>query len=196
MAPWLLLAGAALFSWLRFRLQKDWSGGMLLVAVLCGYLLVNSNNPIALHLVQDTSRTILSDTNKIGQERSSSSPIAQGYSFSGIRASGEIFFFGHPERPARTQHMATKNYYLELAFNFGVISLIPIVCLLLYTAYLVRSRWSVVVSSIDHALLLLVVLFLVVLDNSMQVGLRQPYSGVFTFFLWGLLLANLNQKQK
>ena len=42
-----------------------------------------------------------------------------------------------------------------------------------------------------YAGLAAIVLFLVVIDNSLKVGLRQPYPGILTFFLWGLLLARL-----
>jgi hypothetical protein len=39
--------------------------------------------------------------------------------------------------------------------------------------------------------LTIVVLFLVIPDNLLKVGMRQPYPGIITFFLWGLLLARL-----
>jgi hypothetical protein len=35
------------------------------------------------------------------------------------------------------------------------------------------------------------VLLLVLVGNSLTVGLRQPYAGIFTFFIWGLLLGKL-----
>lgn len=195
-APWVLVAGLTLFSWMRFKLQQDRSAVILLVSILIsGCLLLISNSPIAIHQAQKVLSAEVNDASQIKQDRLSGWAGVKEYSVRDIYASGESFFFGHPERPARTQQMDTKNYYLDLAFNFGVISLIPILCLLLYTAYLVRSRWYTVSSSIDHALLLLVVLCLVVMDNSVQVGLRQPYSGIFTFFLWGLLLATLNQNK-
>jgi hypothetical protein len=194
-APWLLLAGMALFTWMRFRLYKDRSAGILFISVLCGYLLFNPSGQIVNHQATDVSRAAVSDTNQVGQGRLSALPPVKEYSVSDVYASGEAFLFGHPERPARTQNMTTKNYYLDLAFNFGMVSLIPMLCLIFYTAHLVRSNWTAVASSIDRALLLLVVLSLVVIDNSVQVGLRQPYSGVFAFFLWGLLLATLNHKQ-
>jgi len=39
--------------------------------------------------------------------------------------------------------------------------------------------------------LVVVVLFLVLIDNSMKVGLRQPYPDIITFFLWTVLLSRL-----
>jgi hypothetical protein len=36
-----------------------------------------------------------------------------------------------------------------------------------------------------------VVLILLLADNSLKVGLRQPYPGIITFFLWGVLLSRI-----
>jgi hypothetical protein len=41
----------------------------------------------------------------------------------------------------------------------------------------------------------LITIFLLLIDNSFKVGLRQPYPGIITFFLWGLLLSKLTFKQ-
>jgi hypothetical protein len=35
------------------------------------------------------------------------------------------------------------------------------------------------------------VLFVLALDSMFKVPLRQPYPGIFFFFLWGLLIARL-----
>lgn len=37
----------------------------------------------------------------------------------------------------------------------------------------------------------MLVRFLVLVDSNFEVTLRQPYPGIFAFFLWGLLLARL-----
>jgi DHA1 family tetracycline resistance protein-like MFS transporter len=39
--------------------------------------------------------------------------------------------------------------------------------------------------------LAVVVLFVLLIDSNAKVPLRQPYPGIFFFFLWGLLLARL-----
>jgi hypothetical protein len=49
-----------------------------------------------------------------------------------------------------------------------------------------------VISSPEFLCLTSVVMFLLLIDNSLKVGLRQPYPGIFTFFLWGILLSKLN----
>ena len=99
--------------------------------------------------------------------------------------------FGHFSALANLKFSSGYNYYLDLIFNFGLISFIPIAAMVLYTirvAYLARCHIM-----INPALLgnLLTLIFLLVIDNSVQVSMRQPYSGVFIFFIWGLFLARI-----
>jgi hypothetical protein len=34
-----------------------------------------------------------------------------------------------------------------------------------------------------------VVLFFLLADNMLKVGMRQPYPGIITFFLWGIVIS-------
>jgi uncharacterized RDD family membrane protein YckC len=43
-------------------------------------------------------------------------------------------------------------------------------------------------SFLGLAIVVLIVLFV---DNSLKVGLGQPYPGIISFFLWGILLSRL-----
>jgi drug/metabolite transporter superfamily protein YnfA len=61
---------------------------------------------------------------------------------------------------------------------------------------LVRRQKSAVLGDLGLLGLTLVVLFLVLIDSNFKVTLRQPYPGVFTFFLWGLLLAKLSRLRR
>lgn len=38
----------------------------------------------------------------------------------------------------------------------------------------------------------IVVLYLLFVENMLKVGMRQPYPGIFTFFLWGILISKLS----
>jgi hypothetical protein len=38
------------------------------------------------------------------------------------------------------------------------------------------------------------VAFLVLVDSNFKVTLRQPYPGIFAYFLWGLLLSRLRPR--
>ena len=93
------------------------------------------------------------------------------------------------------------NYYIDMVYNFGILSLIPIIILSAYTFsqmlnfYKIRRR----VNSRDLATvftLFFIVCFFIFVDNNLKVSLKQPYSGIFIFFIWGKLLSNLNSTLK
>jgi hypothetical protein len=105
----------------------------------------------------------------------------------------ESLLWGHVDILDKSHFPSAHNYYLDMVRNFGLIAALPIFGLLGYTvrgAYLAR-RYLIANSSLLG--LLLVLLFLLVIDNSTQVSLRQPYSGVFIFFLWGVFIARLGK---
>lgn len=107
-----------------------------------------------------------------------------------IFSSPASFFFGHPpmNRSVRT---SAHNYYIDLAYNFGIIALLPISILFAYTARLLWHRRRAVFESKRLLWLAILVVFFIVIDSNFKVTLRQPYPGIFAFFLWGLLLARL-----
>lgn len=110
-----------------------------------------------------------------------------------ILDSPKTFLFGHEKLVDRAVRSSAHNYYLDVAYLFGVTALMPLfgmVAITLATAW--RRRRQV---AADPALLILfaVVLFLVLIDSNFKVTLRQPYPGIATFFLWGLLLARLGR---
>ncbi len=101
------------------------------------------------------------------------------------------FLFGNSRRPDRRKIPSAHNYYIDLLYNFGLISLLPVSILIGFTVvglYRYRIR---VISSPKLLCLAYVVMFLLLIDNSLKVGFRQPYPGIFTFFLWGILLSRL-----
>ena len=107
-----------------------------------------------------------------------------------IFSSPASFFFGHPpmDRSVRT---SAHNYYIDLAYNFGVTALLPIAVLFAYTARLLWHRRRAVFESKRLLWLAILVVFFIAIDSNFKVTLRQPYPGIFAFFLWGLLLARL-----
>jgi len=58
-----------------------------------------------------------------------------------------------------------------------------------YTVYLCFKQRKFI--SVETWWLLAIVFYLVVIDSSFKVTLRQPYPGIFTYFLWGILLSRL-----
>jgi hypothetical protein len=117
------------------------------------------------------------------------------YHLDNIISNPKCFLFGNPNRPARNEYPSAHNYYLDLAFNFGVLSLIPIVCLFLITIRKIIKIAGTLLLDKSLLGLVLITIFLLLIDNSFKVGLRQPYPGIITFFLWGLLLSKLTFKQ-
>ena len=109
----------------------------------------------------------------------------------GIMSDVETLFLGHVRRPPRDKFPSAHNYYLDLTYNFGFIAAIPILVLLVITIREIFRHRKKVISNTDMFGLALVTLFLLLIDNSFKVGLRQPYPGIITFFLWGLLLSRL-----
>ena len=103
----------------------------------------------------------------------------------------KVFIFGHAERLDRSKFQSAHNYYLDFVYNFGSLSVLPLVGVLGYTLVMVFRCREAILASPSFLGLTVVVLFLLLADNSLKVGLRQPYPGIFTFFLWGLLLARI-----
>lgn len=109
-----------------------------------------------------------------------------------IMQSPRTFLLGKNQPPEREAWTSAHNFYLDFTYNFGVLSILPILALLAWTAYLVFTNRADVYESRAHFGLCFVVFALLLFENNMKVGLRMPYSGIITFFLWGLLLARLN----
>lgn len=108
-----------------------------------------------------------------------------------ILSSPKNAVLGHVAPPERTKYPSAHNYYLDFAYNFGIVPLLPLLGLIGLTLLGVHQKWRIVKTSMPLLGLTAVVLFLVLVDNSFKVGMRQPYPGILTFFLWGILLSHL-----
>lgn len=109
----------------------------------------------------------------------------------GIFNSPSTFLLGHSAPPDRKIWASAHNYYLDFIYNFGSIAALAIVGLVIFTILrLYQSRRLIMVSP-TVAGLAVVVMFLLIPDNLLKVGMRQPYPGIVTFFLWGLLLSRI-----
>lgn len=109
----------------------------------------------------------------------------------GIFESTSSVFLGHLEPPSRNSYPSAHNYYLDYIYNFGLIAIIPLLSLLGFTIYLVIQNSRTIFRSSEILGMTGVVLFLLLADNMLKVGMRQPYPGIMTFYLWGALLAIL-----
>lgn len=108
----------------------------------------------------------------------------------GIVESGKTFLVGHPQPMPREIRTSPHNWYLDVAYTFGVIALLPIAVLAGHTARLCWRQRKLL--PVQTWWLAAIVVFLVVIDSNFKVTLRQPYPGIFAFFMWGLLLSRLD----
>lgn len=108
-----------------------------------------------------------------------------------VLSSFHHFFFGHAKPPDRSRYPSAHNYYLDLTYNFGFLALLPLLVMIgLTLKWIAQFRYKIFNDS-SLVGLTFVVLLLLLVDNSLKVGLRQPYPGIITFFLWGALLSRL-----
>jgi hypothetical protein len=109
----------------------------------------------------------------------------------GIVESAKTVFIGHPAPFPREVKTSAHNWYLDMAYNFGVISVLPVFFLSGYTLYLLWQRRETLPTVIFW--LAAIVFYLVIVDSNLKVTLRQPYPGIFTYFMWGMLLSGLKR---
>lgn len=111
-----------------------------------------------------------------------------------ISSSAETLLFGHPRPLDRNILSSPHNYYLDFLYNFGFLAFLPLLGLIAYTGGLLWRRRHWLLANEPLLALSLVVAFLVVIDSNFKVTLRQPYSGILAFFLWGILLEALRSE--
>lgn len=109
-----------------------------------------------------------------------------------IVSSPKRLLIGSNEIPNRDEYPSAHNYYIDFIYHFGFIAIMPILALLAYTCTMIYRHRQKIYLSPGLTGLCSVTIFLLLIDNSLKVGLRQPYSGIFTFFLWGMLLSRLS----
>lgn len=103
-----------------------------------------------------------------------------------------VFLFGQKSRPDRNKYPSAHNYYLDLTYNFGAISLLPFIYLILVTIRRCKPVVANPETLPDIVMLAALVAFIVLVDNSLKVGFSQPYPGMMMFFIWGLLFTRLS----
>lgn len=108
-----------------------------------------------------------------------------------ILESPRTFTVGHPTPPDRRQYPSAHNYWLDVAYNFGLLALLPVLAMLTWTVRMLWSRRNLIV---EEPLVLatgLAFIYLFFVENTLKVGLRQPYPGILSYFIWGLLIFRL-----
>jgi O-antigen ligase len=106
-----------------------------------------------------------------------------------IGESAPTFILGHSEPVPRDIWSSAHNWYLDMIDSFGLISVLPMLALIAYTVYFLWDRRRSL--PVELVWLGAIVFVLVLVDNNVKVTLRQPYPGIFSYFLWGLFLSGL-----
>jgi hypothetical protein len=109
----------------------------------------------------------------------------------GIIESPRSALFGHAQAIDRSVAASAHNYYLDFVYNFGLLAFLPLAWLIAQTLHLLWRLRGEVWRDLPLIGLAIAVLFALGLDSNFKVPLRQPYPGIFFFFLWGLLIARL-----
>jgi len=112
---------------------------------------------------------------------------------SGIVETPVTVLFGHAHPMDRKVLSSAHNYYIDFVYNFGLIALLPLLALIVYTGRLILRNRHAVFSDPALGALAAITAFLLLVDSNFKVTLRQPYPGIFAFFVWGLLLAQLQR---
>ena len=106
-------------------------------------------------------------------------------------SSTKNLLLGNLERPDRSKLASAHNYYLDFIHNFGLLAIIPFIVIIGYTVRSVYNLRHHLYNSPELLGLVVVVFFLIFIDNFLKVGFRQPYPGIFSYFVWGVLLSRL-----
>ena len=86
------------------------------------------------------------------------------------------------------------NFYLDFIYNFGLLSLIPLVYLIYKTISATYHQKNEVFKNKQNYLIYSILLFILFFDCFVRVSLKQPYIGIIFYFLWGICLSNLSAK--
>lgn len=113
-----------------------------------------------------------------------------------IQKHPQTFLVGHSHISERGNAASPHNYYLDFIYNFGLIGLSPLLALIVFTAYKTWTQYRQVICNANLLYPLLSIAFLLFIENTFYMGLKQPYPGILSFFLWGVYLSRLNQHKK
>ncbi len=103
--------------------------------------------------------------------------------------------FGQPSRIERHVATSAHNYFLDFLTNFGLLGIAPAIALILITIYKVAMLKNARSPFVYGSLALVGVLFFwIIFHNFLTVALRQPFSGILIFFVWGLFFGRLEDR--
>ena len=201
----ILYSGLFLFAGLSWYHASNIAPAFLVLILVCAssisfFLLTSDDifrkNYVKSFNVQASNRVIIANKfQEFDQSHLSNRMDIWKWYLDRIFSNPKVFLVGNPNRPSREEYPSAHNYYIDLVYNFGIFSLIPFICLMLFTIRKIIHLGKGLYAHLDLIGLVFIISFVLILDNSFKVVLRQPYPGIITFFLWGLLLSRLSFKQ-
>ena len=109
-----------------------------------------------------------------------------------ISTSPQTFFFGsNLNNQIYKEVNGIYNFYLDFIYNFGFLSLLPIIILIVLTTcsfFFERKKILNSQTEFGHYIFLVFIFFI---DSFLRVSFKQPYIGIIFYFLWGLYLPKI-----
>lgn len=114
-----------------------------------------------------------------------------------ISQSAEYLFFGsNISNKLYLSEKGTFNYYLDYIYNFGLISLIPMLFLIYYTIETTYKLRHKIFKNFSNHILFFLFLFIIFIDSFLRTGLKQPFIGIVYYFIWGIYLSRMRTTSK
>ncbi len=114
-----------------------------------------------------------------------------------ISKSAEHLFFGsNISNQLYLSEKGTFNYYLDYIYNFGLISLIPILVLIYYTINTTYKLKNKIFKNFSNHILFFLFIFIIFIDSFLRTGLKQPFIGIVYYFIWGIYLSKIRYNIK
>ena len=88
------------------------------------------------------------------------------------------------------------NYYLDFIYNFGSISIVPLLLLISLTVTRIIKYTKINTISSENLFIIVVLAVVVFIDSFLKVSLKQPYIAIILYFLWGICLSSLATNSK
>ncbi len=202
------LAGFA-FSQLRKGKSRRWAACTLAATLFCGvayHVISVPGAPQSSLSPSEKTGVILSKEDKLfssDNDENGALPKLESskaqywrYYANGVAESPQALLLGHKSPPDRKLYPSAHNYWLDALYNFGAMALLPLILLLLGT---LRTIWRRRMDILASPVLLgtaMATIYLVLGENMIKTGMRQPYPGIITFFIWGLLIERLRAKDE
>ncbi len=202
-----LAIGLLCFVYTSIRMDRSGIAAAILVGIALmvssGYGLLSESGLMTTFLDSGENpvpNQLLGDKLKLDGDKVGTVPIPSGaaqridhwrFYARGVVESTSCFLLGHATPPDRAQHPSAHNYWLDALYNFGTLSVLPLLVLAIWTGYGVWRRRDDVMATPMLLGAAMAVAYLLLVENMFKVGMRQPYPGIITFFIWGLLIARL-----